>query len=96
MTLITKQLIESLGIQLDEATIAHLEEHLETTLDSRVTAEIVELLDDDELIKLTALKGGSEDDLAQWLNLHVPDLKDIIEDETAILIGELAENSDQL
>lgn len=96
MAILSKQLLESLGVELTDEHLALLEEHFETTLDERVTAEIALELGDDQLEELEALSDAPDEQVQAWLAENVPDLKEIIEDETAILLGELAENSDQL
>lgn len=96
MSLLNQQLITDLGVEMSEEDLNQLSEHFETTLDERVTNELVAELDDTQLEQLTELRNSSEADLAAWLKQNVPELKAIIEDETAILLGELAENSDNL
>ena len=94
-SLLNKQLLDDIGITLSDEDNARLSEHFETTLDERVAQEIVIELDDTQLTQLTELRNGPEAELGAWLQANVPDLKEIIEDETAILLGELAENSEK-
>lgn len=94
MALITQKLLQDIGISLSEEQAAALDQHFEGELDTRVINEIAEELDDAQLEQLTQLKNGSDEQLMQWLQVNVPDLNEIIEDETAILLGELAENSE--
>jgi len=61
-----------------------------------VTNELIAELSDEQVDELAALRGGTDEELAAWLKQNVPDLKEIIEDETAILLGELAEHGDNL
>lgn len=61
-----------------------------------MTNELIAELSDEQVDELAALRGGTDEELAAWLKQNVPDLKEIIEDETAILLGELAEHSDSL
>lgn len=96
MALLNKQLITDLGVEMTDEHFAVLSEHFETTLDERVTNELIAELNDEQVEELTKLRDSSEDQLADWLKQNVPQMKEIIEDETAILLGELAENSDNL
>lgn len=91
--LLSRDFLESIGIDLDEQTYDSLSQHYEDTLNERVVSEIVEDLESDQLIELTALKDGENDDLQEWLVANVPHLDEIIEDEIAILMGEIAESS---
>ena len=61
-----------------------------------MTNELIAELSDEQVDELAALRGGTDEELAAWLKQNVPDLKEIIEDETAILLGELAEHGDNL
>ncbi len=94
--LLNKKFLEGIGVELDEQTLNALSEHYERTLNERVMAEIVDGLDEDQLEKLHSLESGEADLLSAWLVTNVPQLDEIIEDEVAILLGEIAENSDQL
>lgn len=96
MQLINREFIRSLGIVMTDEHLDVLSEHFETTLNERVTNEIVAELDDEQLKQLTKMRDAPEERLQQWLSQSVPSLKEIIEDETAILLGEIAENSDNL
>lgn len=96
MALLNLKLLTDLGITMSEEDAQLLSEHFETTLDERITNEIVAELDDEQLAQLKSLQESSEDDLAAWLKENVPALKEIIEDETAILLGEIAEHGDNL
>lgn len=96
MPILTKQLIANLNIQIDEATYALLDKHIEQTLDQRVTTEIVDALTDEQLRELDTYKSADDKSLATWLDENVPELQEIIKDETAILLGELAESSEKL
>lgn len=95
MALITKQFLQDIGIELDEQTYAHFSEHFDATLESRVIESILDELDENQLQELATLK-GDEEKLGPWLEANVPDLKDIIQTEVDILLGELAENADHI
>ena len=92
---IHKQLLTSLGINLSDEDQAVLAEHIDSTLNQRVIDEIVDSLDEEQLQELAGLRGASETAMEQWLIANVPDLKDIIEDEINILLGDIAEEADE-
>lgn len=94
--LLNKKFLEDIGVTLDDQTYAALSQHYEETLNDRVISEIVDELDERQLGELNNLKDGRTDILQQWLQENVPQLDEIIEDEIAILFGEIAENSDAL
>lgn len=94
--LLNKKFLEDIGVTLDDQTYAALSQHYEETLNDRVISEIVDELDERQLGELNNLKDGSTDILQNWLQENVPQLDEIIEDEIAILLGEIAENSDAL
>ena len=61
----------------------------------RIVNEIVDELDTEQLRELTRFKDNSDDaGLQRWLIENVPDLDKIVEEEMAILLGEIAENSE--
>ena len=95
MTVITRQLLADIGIQLDDAAYAQFSKQYEAELDDRIVNEIVEELDTEQLQELTRFKdAGNDEALQQWLIANVPDLDKIVEEEMAILLGEIAENSE--
>ncbi len=96
MPLVTRQLMNDLGVAISDDELASLSEHIESTLDTRVTDEIVAELSNDEVRELNDLADAADEVRMEWLRAHVPELREIIEDETAILLGELAEHSDRL
>lgn len=96
MAIITKDLLTQIGVNISDQDIEKLSEYFETTLDKRVMDSIVTELDDTQLANLEQAKNGTDEQLIEWLNSNVPALKDIIEEETDILLGELAEHSDGL
>ncbi len=94
--LLNKRFLESIGIVLDDETYQALAEHYANTLDERVINEIIEELDETQLVELTNLKSEKPEALQQWLVVNVPQLNEIIEDEIAILLGDITESSDQI
>lgn len=96
MPLLSHELLEQIGVTMSPDDMDLLSTHFETTLDERVTNEVIAELSDEQVDALAQLREGSDAQLSEWLKQNVPDLKEIIEDETAILLGELAEHSDSL
>lgn len=96
MPLITRQLMNDLGVTIADETLASLADHTEETLDARVTDEIIAGLSDEEVVELNSLSAQSDEQRMEWLRVHVPELREIIEDEAAILLGELAEQSNRI
>lgn len=92
---ITIEHLTELGIELTDTD--NLLTHLNDTLQERVGTEITESLDDEKLKQLLALQEeGSDEDIADWLETNVPELKEIVQDEIDILLGELAENNEDV
>ncbi len=96
MSILTKEFLEQIGIYLDDESIAKLSESVEEELYQRVIKEIIELSDDDIIAELSKLNDMSDSDAQSWLQANVEDLDEIVNDEIAILLGDLAENADNI
>lgn len=96
MPVITKDLLEQIDVNISAESVAKLSEHFEATLDERVMSSVIAELSDEQIERLDVIKTGPDEQLMAWLSDNVPELKSIIEDETAILLGELAEGSNDL
>ena len=96
MAILSKQLIQDLGIELSEQDYISLAEHFETTLQERVINEITMELSPEQAEELATMQNASDEDLLAWLQANVPDLAEIVSDEVDILLGELAENSETI
>lgn len=94
--LLSRAFLESIGVNIDDEKFAALSQHYEDTLNERVINEIVEELDENQLGELTTYRDGDTESLQQWLVVNVPKLDEIIEDEIAILLGEIAESSEKI
>ncbi len=94
MSLLNKTFFASIGIELDDAEYQALAAHFDSTLHERVVNEIVEGLTPEQAAELANL-GDDDERVNQWLIDNVPDLQDIVQDEVDILLGEIAEDSDQ-
>lgn len=96
MSILTKEFLEQIGIYLDDESIAKLSESVEEELYQRVIKEIVELSDDDIIDELPKLNDMNDGDAQKWLQDNVEDFDEIVKDEITILLGELAENADNI
>jgi hypothetical protein len=95
--LITEDTLVALGIQLDDSQMKTLVEHANETLSERVGADIVESLDDEKLEEYLAIQQSQDEEkTSAWLSENVPELKEIVENERDILLGELAENAESI
>lgn len=95
--LITEDTLVALGIQLDDNQMKTLVEHANQTLSERVGTDIVESLDDEKLEEYLAIQQSQDEEkTSAWLTENVPELKEIVENERDILLGELAENAESI
>lgn len=97
---IQKSDLEKLGLLegLDSETVEALLTHANTTLEERVAAEMMSLLDDDEAGQLIDMQ---EDEapastIADWISERIPNASEILDYERDILLGELVENADSI
>lgn len=96
MPILTKTILDSIGITLSDQDYASLAEHFETTLNERVTDEIALELTMEQAQELATLQQADDETVLAWLQANVPDLNEIVSDEVDILLGEIADSSDQL
>lgn len=95
--IITKDILATVGIQVNPAEEEALLDHLNATLQERVGTEITSSLNDEQLDALAGLQETDDGQaVQQWLVANVPELNDIVKDEIDILLGEIAENTDGL
>lgn len=97
MPILDRQFLESIGVDLDEANYQALDNHFETTLHQRIVDEIALEIEPEKAEELiTTLKDADQSVVQQWLIQNVPDLNEIVSDEVDILLGELAENGQEI
>ena len=96
MSLLNKQLLNDLGIQLKDEDYASLTEHFDTTLHERVIDEVVLELEPEQAKQLSEMQNASDEELLAWLNTNVKNLAEIVSDEIDILLGELAESGETI
>jgi uncharacterized protein (DUF2236 family) len=93
--IITRDLLETAGINLENQDIDALLDHLNQELEERVGAEITASLSDEQLKEMLDIQAhASDEQLAEWLTTNVPELEQITQDEVDIILGELAENAE--
>lgn len=96
-TYITKDALLALGINLDDQDIDSLLAHLNDTVEERIGAEITESLSDEQLQELIDLQDNATDEeVGDWIAKHVPDYKEIVQDNIDIVIGELVDGADEV
>ena len=98
VTIVTKAQLNSIGINLPEDQMQALIQHVEDTINSQIGEEIVESLDDDQLKELVQMQDNDvpAEEIDAWIRARVPEYDEIIEDNVAIVLGELADNSDAI
>ena len=97
-TMITKAQLNSVGINLPDDQAQVLIQHVEETVNERISEEIVDSLDDAQLAELVALQDGDvpAEQLEAWIRERVPEYDEIVEDNMTIVLGELVENSEAI
>ena len=98
VTIVTKAQLNSIGINLPEDQMQALIQHVEDTINSQIGEEIVESLDDDQLKVLVQMQDivAPAEVIDAWIRERIPEYDEIIEDNVAIVLGELANNSDAI
>ncbi|NLA43026.1 hypothetical protein GX865_02625 [Candidatus Saccharibacteria bacterium] len=90
---VTKDMLETFGVKIDETKVASLLEHINSTVEERIGAEITESLSDDQLKELLELQDNSTDEeVGEWISKQVPNYAEIVDDNIAITIGEVVES----
>mgnify|MGYP000003152666 FL=1 len=97
-TIVTKAQLNSIGISLPDDQMQALIQHVEETINERISEEVVESLSDDRLKELVELQTSNApaEEIDAWIRECVPEYDEIIEDNVAIVLGELVENSDAI
>ena len=91
------KLLQTLSVEMSEEQKQIFDKHVEDELEQRITGAITELLDaeqQDEYARLS--ETASDEEINIWLEKYLPEYKDVISDEVAILLGDIAENSEHL
>ncbi|HSW77855.1 MAG TPA: DUF5663 domain-containing protein [Candidatus Chromulinivoraceae bacterium] len=95
---ITEDTLKTFGVAIGDQDEESLLEHLNEILQERIGAEVASTLDETRLEQLINLQeaNSTDEQIGTWLQQNVPELKEIVEDEIAILMGEIAENTDAI
>ncbi len=97
MQLISEEDLKIMGITLDSEEMKSLVQHANDILNEHVGADIIEGLNDEQLEEYVALQqSGDDEKTTSWLTENVPDLKEVVENERDIVLGELAENAERV
>lgn len=96
MNSLPKEFLQSIGIELDDATYQVFATHFEDTLSQRIIDEVVDTLNETQIATFNEMQDASSDQLWQWVQTNVPELSEIIQEEVDILLGELAENAEHI
>ena len=90
--------VAALKNKAKEDQMQALIQHVEDTINSQIGEEIVESLDDDQLKELVQMQDNDApaEEIDAWIRARVPEYDEIIEDNVAIVLGELANNSDAI
>ena len=96
--IITKEQMNGIGIDLPEDQMQALIQHTEDTINAQIGEEVVDALDDKQLEELVALQDSNvpREEIEAWIIERVPDYQDIVEDNVAIVLGDLAESADKI
>lgn len=89
---ITKAQLNAVGINLPDDEMEDLIQRAENEVNERVGEELFESLDDDQLKEFVAMQEDesvSDDKIAEWLAERVPDYKQIVDDNTVIVLDEV-------
>lgn len=95
-TIVTKAQLNSVGIALPDDQMQALIQHVEETVNARISEEIIDSLDDAQVEELVALQDSDApaEQIVAWIRERVPEYDEIIEDNVTIVLGELVENAD--
>jgi hypothetical protein len=90
---ITPLLLASTGIDVPDDQVAPLLDYMNELLEERVGEAVVDGLASEQIQDLITLqKNASEEQVTEWIQSHVNNLDDIIEDQVDLLLGEAAEH----
>ena len=97
-TIVTKAQLNSVGINLPDDQMQVLIQHVEETINERISEEVVEYLTDEQLLELIKMQDSNApaEEIDAWIRERVPEYDEIIEDNVTIVLGELVENSDAI
>ena len=90
---ITKESIESLGLDFGNQDLDALVEQINAKLNKLISDEITEELDSQSYnILLEMGKTANKDEIFTWLKQNIPEFDQIVQDNIDIVLGDLADN----
>lgn len=94
VSMITVEQLRSIGIDLPEDQMQALMQHTEDTINEQIGEEIVDSLDDGQLQELVAMQEADApaEQVEEWIVERVENYQEIVEDNVAIVLGDLAQN----
>lgn len=94
VAMITVDQLRSIGIDLPEDQMQTLIQHAEDTINEQIGEEIVDSLTDRQLQELVAMQEADApaEQVEEWIVERVENYQEIVEDNVAIVLGDLAEN----
>lgn len=97
-TIVTKAQLNSVGINLPDDQMQALIQHVEETINERISEEVVESLTDEQLAELVKMQDSNApaEEIDAWIRERILEYDEIIEDNVTIVLGELVENSDAI
>lgn len=96
--IVSQQQLKSLGIELPDDQLQALLRHVNERISTLISEEIVDSLDGQQIEQFVAMQqnNASPQEMEQWLQQQVPEYSQIIEDNVAIVLGEVVEDIDNL
>lgn len=90
---ITPQELRELNHKLDDEAAKQLADDLNSKIDELVGEEVVHSLTPPDVDLLADMQGNaSEQELADWVSLRIPDYPEILENNKDIVLGEYADS----
>ncbi len=98
LTIISIDQLRELGIEMSDDELQALAQHVTDRVNTAIGEEIVDSLDDTQLKELLAMQDNSapREEIEAWIIERVPEYDQIVEDNVAIVLGDLAKNVDSL
>jgi hypothetical protein len=94
---ITPEMLAMTGIHVADEELDDYLTHLNDLLTERIGESITDVLTDEQIEEISQLQEtASDEELNQWLQKNVKELDQIIQDEIDIILGDAADNSDEI
>lgn len=96
MSLIDKQILADLGVELNDKQYRAMARVFDATVHRRVIDHMSGLLTDQQVDELRRVTDADPDNFTDWLDVNLPEFPEIVADEVDILLGEIAEDAEIL